>query len=583
MHKILTAQHEAILRQERNLFATLERILAQLEAPAHDLETLAHTRQQLDEFFLLVVVGEFNSGKSAVINALLGEPFLEEGVTPTTSQVHILQYGIQPGAYLQEPYLLRLQHPVSWLQDINIVDTPGTNAIIQRHQQITEAFVPRSDLVLFVTAASQPISDSERAFLEKVRSWGKKVVVIINKIDLLETLEALDEVITFVREQTSAILGSIPVIFPVSAKLALAAKTEKNPTRREQWLRQSRFLELETFILQQLDQKQRLRLKLESPLGVAEHLRSKYEARVREQLQLLQEDFSTIDVIDADLDAYIADMNHDFSFRLNRIDNILHDMRARGDEFFDEMIRMGRFFDLINSSRLRSEFERQVVADTHTQIEAEVSDIIDWMVDRNFRQWQDITRYLSQRTAEHRDKMVGDIGGQFDSNRQKLLQSVGRVAREVVASYDKSEEARQLSESVQSTLAAVGAVEVGAIGIGAVLLHVLTRALDPLGIIAAGSIAFAGLFILPARRRAAKRNLDAKIDDLRHRLEQAINAQFERELAHSVQEMREAIAPYTRFIRVEYDKLQTLNSELTALATTISQLSVDVAKIGSEE
>ncbi|NOZ49039.1 MAG: GTP-binding protein [Chloroflexi bacterium] len=579
MHKILTAQHEALLRRERDLFSSLERILPQLEAPADDLNTLARTRQQLDEFFLLVVVGEFNSGKSAFINALLGTPLLDEGVTPTTSQVHIIQYGEQVSRHQIEPYLLRLQYPVAWLQDINIVDTPGTNAIIQRHQQITEAFIPRSDLVLFVTAASQPISDSERDFLEKVRSWGKKVVVVINKIDLLETPASRQEVETFVREQITAILGTIPVIFPVSAKAALAAKTNPDPAQRQAMLHESRFHELETFILQRLDQKQRLRLKLESPLGVAEHLRNEYQQRTRERLDLLQEDFSTIDAIDAELNAYVADMRHDFSFRLNRIDNILHDMRGRGDEFFEETIRMGRFFDLINSARLRSEFERQVVADTHTQIEAEVSDIIDWMVDRNFRQWQDITRYLNQRTVEHRDKMVGDIGGQFDSNRQKLLQSVGRAAREVVSSYDKSAEARQLSESVQSTLAAMGAVEVGAIGVGAVLLHVLTRALDPLGVIAAGGIAFAGLFILPARRRAAKRNLDSKIDGLRSRLEHAINDQFERELANSVQAFREAISPYTRFIRVEYDKMQSLHTELSTLGTTIAQVRLDVAAL----
>ncbi|MCP4168364.1 MAG: hypothetical protein GY759_21070, partial [Chloroflexi bacterium] len=146
MHKILSKQHEQILKLEREQFAILEQIAVRLEVPLSDLEVLAASRQQLDEFFLLVVVGEFNSGKSAFINALLGTRFLDEGVTPTTSQVHILRYGPQPAAEQVEPFLLRLSYPVDWLQEINIVDTPGTNAIIQRHQEITEAFVPRSDL-----------------------------------------------------------------------------------------------------------------------------------------------------------------------------------------------------------------------------------------------------------------------------------------------------------------------------------------------------------------------------------------------------------------------------------------------------
>ena len=59
----------------------------------------------------------------------MGERFLDEGVTPTTSQVYVLGYGPQPAAEQIEPFLLRVSYPVPWLQEINIVDTPGTNAI----------------------------------------------------------------------------------------------------------------------------------------------------------------------------------------------------------------------------------------------------------------------------------------------------------------------------------------------------------------------------------------------------------------------------------------------------------------------
>ena len=39
-----------------------------------------------------MVVGEFNTGKSTVINALLGNNYLEEGVLPTTNIINILKY-----------------------------------------------------------------------------------------------------------------------------------------------------------------------------------------------------------------------------------------------------------------------------------------------------------------------------------------------------------------------------------------------------------------------------------------------------------------------------------------------------------
>ena len=224
MKNILTPQQHDILNREREVFTALETIAARLDTPASEREVLGRTRQQLDEFFLLVVVGEFNSGKSAFINALLGQRFLDEGVTPTTSQIHVLGYGPQPAAEQAEPFLLRVSYPVDWLQEINIVDTPGTNAIIQRHQQITEAFVPRADMILFVTSADRPFSESERAFLELVRNWGKKVVVVINKIDILEDEAAVNQVVDFVRDQSAAVLGTIPRIFPVSVKLAQRGK-----------------------------------------------------------------------------------------------------------------------------------------------------------------------------------------------------------------------------------------------------------------------------------------------------------------------------------------------------------------------
>ena len=572
MQKILSPQHRDILQRERNVFSALEGVLAQLDAPGKDRDILAQTRRQLDEFFLLVVVGEFNSGKSAFINALLGQRFLDEGVTPTTSQVQVLGYGPEIASIQTEPFLLRLQYPVEWLQEINIVDTPGVNAVIQRHQEITESFVPRADLVLFVTSADRPFSESERIFLQMVKAWGKKVVVVINKIDILEHEADLSQVENFVRNQATALLGAVPEIFPVSVKRAQRAKASSDQAERDQLLATSRFPALETYILHTLDQRQRLRLKLESPLGVADRLHNDNREVVQKRLALLQEDFTTLEVIDAQLDAYVTDMRHDFRFRLSHIENILYDLRARGDDFFEDTIRIGRFFDLLNGARIQAEFEQQVMADTHQRIEGEVNALIDWMVERNYRQWQDITQYLNRRAAQYSDRVLGEVGGVFELNRQQLLQSVGRAAREVVATYDEAIEARELSDSVKMALTTMGAVEVSALGLGVVLLHVLTRALDPLGVIAAGGVAIIGLFVLPAKRRAAKNDLDAKIENLRQRLAATMTTQFERELANSVQEIREAVEPYTRFIRVEHQKLSELDARLMQIAVELRQL-----------
>ena len=90
--------------------------------------------------------------------------------------------------------------------------------------------MPRSDLVLFVTSADRPFTETERAFLEQVRGWGKKVVIVINKIDILESAAEVDEVRAFVADNARTLLGFSPEIFPVSARLALRAK-QGDPAR----------------------------------------------------------------------------------------------------------------------------------------------------------------------------------------------------------------------------------------------------------------------------------------------------------------------------------------------------------------
>src|SRR5262249_23461719 len=105
-----------------------------------------------------------------------------------------------------------------------IVDTPGTNAVIREHERITAEFVPRSDLVLFVTSADRPFTETERAFLEQIRAWGKKVVLVVNKIDIFDSERHVREVVDFVASSARTLLGFRPDVFPVSAKLALRAK-----------------------------------------------------------------------------------------------------------------------------------------------------------------------------------------------------------------------------------------------------------------------------------------------------------------------------------------------------------------------
>jgi small GTP-binding protein len=569
LRRILDKRQEEMLAENRRLLGELRKALARFDASAEDQATLERSARQLDELFLLVIAGEFNAGKSAFINALLGGKFLEEGVTPTTTRIHLIRHGDELQRETLEAALDRISVPAEILQDINIVDTPGTNAIHREHEAITREFVPRSDMVLFVTSADRPFTESERTFLQGIRDWGKKIVIILNKIDILETPEDLERVLSFVSENARTLLGETPDVFPVAARLALRAKTGNDP----ELLAKSRFEALERYIVSTLDARERVRLKLLNPLGVAEHLADQYLAVTEKRLELLKEDFTTMEDIERQLALYKEDMQREFRFRLSDVDNVLQEFEKRGMAFFDETMRLARFLDLVNKTKMKADFARQVVADTPQLIERRVTEVIDWLVGADLRQWQAVMDHLQKRKTEHADRIVGQVGGSFDFNRGRLLDSVGRAAQRSVETYDKEAEASRMAESVQVAVAGTALVEIGAIGLGAVLTHIaVTAAADFTGILAAGTIAVLGFFIIPNRRHDAKKELREKIEALRTHLMTSLTGQFDREIEASLRRIDEAIGPYTRFVRAERDRLTEVHGELKAVDEALVRL-----------
>jgi small GTP-binding protein len=572
--RILSGAEDELLREERRILARLRTALARFDAAPEQQQALERSIDQLDELFLLVIVGEFNSGKSAFINALVGSKVVEEGVTPTTAQINVLQYGDTLNRSIREANLHVITAPAEILREIHIVDTPGTNAIIREHESITAEFVPRSDMVLFVTSADRPFTETERAFLEQVRGWGKKVVIVINKIDILEAEQQIEEIRAFVAENARALLGFSPEIFPVSSRLALRAK-QGDPSA---WAA-SRFEALERYIRETLDSPGRVQLKLLNPLGVGAALTDRHAAAVRDRAALLKDDFATLDEVERQLAVYQADLMRDFEFRLADIDRILLQMEKRGHEFFDDNLRIGRVMDLLNRSRMQQGFEQNVVADAPQQIERKVGELVDWLVDADLRQRQDVTKHLAERRRQYQDRIVGDDSGRFHYDRTRLIDSVGRESQKVIDSFDRRKEARELADGARNAVAAAAAVSAGAVGLGAVVTIVATTAAaDVTGLIMASVVAALGFFILPAKREKAKREMRRKIGGVRQRLSDALRAQFAQEISKSGERIRESIAPYSRFVRAEGEKLRTTEQELREIGVELASLRARIDK-----
>lgn len=210
--------------------------------------------------FHLVVVGEFNHGKSSLVNALLGEAVLHVGVTPTTATIHQLSHGDEPSAVVvredgsetsvafssladyaadgegatpvEEGASIRhvaVSYPSELLREgIILIDTPGVNDLCLQRADITYEYIPHSDAVLFVLDAGQPLKESERVFLkEKLLAKSRdKIIFVVCKADIWSEDER-GEAMGYIRDELGKLVDS-PTVFAVSAQRALAGEAESS-------------------------------------------------------------------------------------------------------------------------------------------------------------------------------------------------------------------------------------------------------------------------------------------------------------------------------------------------------------------
>lgn len=584
---ILNEKQLQIRNAERDTLKQLLAAIEPLEPEPADTAALQQAEADLEELFLLVVVGEFNAGKSAFINSLLGKVVLPEGVTPTTATINLLRYGDQPTERQLSDFVTERTYPAEFLREISIVDTPGTNAIIRRHEELTRTFVPRSDLVLFLTSADRPFTESERSFMDTIREWGKKIVIVLNKIDLMQTEEDLNRVLNFIQENSLALLGQQPDIFPVSARLAQKARNLPPGVEQDALVRASRIDALEKYIFGTLDEAGRIRLKLSTPLGVAGRISQRYREVARNRLVVLAEDFKTVENIEGQLQIYTGDMEREFTGRLSIIENIIYELKERGNAFFDDTLRVARIRELLNSNKITRDFEDRVVSDTARRIDDATNGLIDWMVDKDLRLWQDIMQYINRRrevgvasSRVYDEHVIGDVGGQFAYNRESLLKSVVQEARHVVDSYNRREEAEVIAQDMRTAVGqVVMAGSVAALGV-LVTVAITSAFIDITGITAALVSGAVGLFILPYRKRKAQEEFRERTQELRDKLVSAMTAQFNTELTRSIDRIHEAIAPYTRFVRMEQEHMTAADAGLSEIAQKLDSLRAQVETVG---
>ncbi len=472
-----------------------------------DTEALKQALLDLEGPFLLVVIGEYNSGKSSLLNALLGEDFLKEGVTPTTDRINLIGYGPEPKLQPQSPELVLVQLPHPLLKDLHLVDTPGTNAILQHHQVLTEQFLPRADLILFVTSADRPFTQSEADFLGLIRAWGKKVVLVINKIDLLSEPE-LQQVLEFVKKAADQTLGQTPPLFAVSARRARQGQVDA-----------SRIPELEAHIRQVLNH-EAASIKLGSPLGVLIHLVDGARPALEARLEETEKQLATCRELDHLLQRHEERTRRDFSGQVALALQAIDEVRARGERWLDEKVRFSRFLELLQSSKLKQSFIDEVVRGANQEIERRVLEAMNWLARRDRELLEDALVLLREAPGLRHAEQAGPEERTIAGNLEEALRS-----------FDAEAEANQLRDFIQESLRGTALAEVGVMGLGLTILLVAQKiAFDILGIFATVFGAILATSILPRRKEVAKARLRERLTELKNTLEQALSETLNTEM-----------------------------------------------------
>lgn len=213
----------------KNLNAKTENAIQQLYQLTKSIQnqelnsTVKDVLDRLSAPFTFVIVGEVKAGKSSFVNALLDakKDICKVAPSPMTDTIQLITYGEQERIEEVNPHFKRIYQPVDILKEIAIVDTPGTNTIVDHHQEITERFIPHSDLIVFVFEAKNPYRQSSWDFFDYINEeWRRKIIFVLQQKDLMEQ-DDLEININGVHE--NAIKKGIenPNVFAVSAKMEL--------------------------------------------------------------------------------------------------------------------------------------------------------------------------------------------------------------------------------------------------------------------------------------------------------------------------------------------------------------------------
>ncbi|PHT72692.1 hypothetical protein T459_23477 [Capsicum annuum] len=489
--------------------------------------------------------------------------------------------------------------PASVLQEMIIVDTPGTNVILQRQQRLTEEFVPRADLLLFVMSADRPLTESEVSFLRYTQQWSKKVVFVLNKSDIYQNKGELEEAIAFIKENTRKLLNTESItLYPVSARLALESKLSTFDGSHSQnsgssnndshWKTKS-FYELEKYLSSFLDSStsigvERMKLKLETPIAIAEQLLSACQGLVRQECQQAKQDLLFVENLVDSVEECTKKLEVDSILWKRQVLSMINSAQARVVRLVQSTLQLSNV-DLVATYVFRGEKSTKMPATISVQ-----NDILGPAVIEGQKLLGEYTKWLQSKrdqdvqfykqSFEKRWTSSVNPSDQIESGTSGVLERKSEVSIRVIEDFSAAAASKLFERYIREVfLGTFGGL--GAAGLSASLLtSVLPTTLEDLlalGLCSAGGLLAVSNF--SSRRQQVVDKVKRTADGLAREIEEAMQKDL-LETTRNVEDFVKLIGkPYQDRAQNRLDELLVTAEELTIIEKKLKSLQIDIQNL----
>ncbi|GAB4509041.1 MAG: dynamin family protein [Anaerolineae bacterium] len=553
---ILEGPLAALRESEIDVTTDIAALLAEMGAHEDSKRLMDVARDLREAFFLVVIIGEFNSGKSTFVNALLGDELLPMGITPTTEVIEMIRYGseVSHRPISQDDSLQVWVHPGTGAEGVAIVDTPGTGSVFQRHETTAKEFLHRSDLVIFLVNAKRAFAETERIYLETAKNYGKKIILVVNQVDLLQPSEQ-QTVKRFIEQQVKELLGLQPLMFMVSARESLRAA--KNPQIDPGNVDAVRG-HLRGVFAEAPPAKQKLLAQLDSVTKVLD----RYAGDIQSKADLVKADTAKVREVQQELQQQSLGLNAQLTEARAEVDKVFVGLRQRGLSFIDENLSIRKIGGTARQERLQAEFQDVVLGRALRDITEATNGYINAVIDQSRSYWRGVIERLNQLRDLLAQEVTGLDSYAYSEQRENLEEAI-RIAEAELKSYSTGRLVEDLRQDFEvsmngfrnSTFAALGGLValLGAIAVNGPLIGAGAAPWAlPLFVIAAPVAALGSLAALRYYRHITgdiKNDFNKRVDRLRDAYHTALDELTQKERNRLAQYGAQVLTPI--FSRLE--------------------------------